>query len=1065
MNKHPFLTLLVTISLYGSTACGAVAESHPWSRESIIPATPLELVDASAAEQLVGDCAALLVLDEAAFDAACGAAPTILSQFIEAVEASPVPADAGLDSGRGPPPERDSGEPGEPAGSEMPAVGAEAAAVRGPPSLDVLRSRLDAPARRLVPDGFTRAVDAEVPEHLARHHARMVELLSGRIETASREFAEAAYEGSLRRLVRNEARLTLIHERLQTSFGPLPAALEDNPYALMSDAALRAGVVELSRVDRILAESLILFSGDPALGVARQGVGEMLSRLRRAAGTPSAERSLPGLDDDRISDILREVEAALPDAERSAMAIAREQFDPLGVTLDNWRGPRGPPADSRFPRSARLLDAIEQIFDNPTRFVRDMSSLRAEHAESYAALREAPARVRERWSFGADDYQRWILAQMSGADLARLRVTIARVRPAVQMLAGWSEFGAELAELARSAETEQDWRAPGSGRGDHPPGYPPDDAPALRRVAERYHPEALAIRPRTAQELQFHVHTLIEMFPRREAMPAALADDLLGMLNERLTVEFRRVEEIVQAVSGPDGLNERAARAMIAQDPAVLAALQDAKRHAEAAVAAMRERVALLEHAEIVRPQPERWDRMDRWSVRLGRPPPRREAVDSQLGLPAIDRAPAGAIAYRELRLDARLLRAESALVAADERLALASPLLSADIQASPVGGEQGRAVVSDSAPATDAASLARQIEQPYPRTTRYPADLTEWTGLFDRNGPERKPLDFKTYVVDLQNFRGLGGGIHFGSHAEPDPDARRLLEGGAHLYYAADTRHLTLMLPSGERFAYGPVEPRVLKSLYSYVTSYPGINLAISIGAVGEEEYAPEHNQQPVLLDPAFVDTPVGQALYLADRLPWALDEPKLPNGAGNPVSAFFDIFRTAHKDRLTIALQSYLPERKEPSEIELTMASRVFRNLAVLFDQRVRFGMVAGRIRLDAQMRYRYVEPDFKVSGGKLVLHRDVDDPLESPRARDIPGLGEIATMGFDRIAAVFEPLAKVREYAGLAALLRWAACAPESGDVCMARPSVSIDLSALGAFDMRDRKATPTPDAIRK
>ena len=66
---------------------------------------------------------------------------------------------------------------------------------------------------------------------------------------------------------------------------------------------------------------------------------------------------------------------------------------------------------------------------------------------------------------------------------------------------------------------------------------------------------------------------------------------------------------------------------------------------------------------------------------------------------------------------------------------------------------------------------------------------------------------------------------------------------------------------------------------------------------------------------------------------------------------------------------------------------------------------------------------------------------------------------------VDAAFEPLARVREYAGLAAFLRWAACTPKSDEDCIARNSVTIDLSALGAFDLRAREATPTREAEQR
>jgi hypothetical protein len=50
------------------------------------------------------------------------------------------------------------------------------------------------------------------------------------------------------------------------------------------------------------------------------------------------------------------------------------------------------------------------------------------------------------------------------------------------------------------------------------------------------------------------------------------------------------------------------------------------------------------------------------------------------------------------------------------------------------------------------------------------------------------------------------------------------------------------------------------------------------------------------VLLDPHFVDTPVGQDLYLADKIPWKLGDPALPNGEANPASKSFQRANEKH-------------------------------------------------------------------------------------------------------------------------------------------------------------------------
>ena len=301
--KCLFLTLLATIPVQACTSSGAVAEFHDLrSLESITVTTTAQIVDASATRQYVGDCAALLVLDEAAFDAVCGEAPTILSHFIDAIDAPVVSADAGSERGRGPPGGDDAGGAG---GSEMSTGGGEATEatlMRPPRSLDVLKNRLDALTRRgFVPGGFTHTANTGNLENLGQHRARMVESLTRRIETASREYAEAAYEGNLRGMVKVEAWLSQIRERLWMSSGPLPAALED-PYALMSDSALRAGIVEVSHL--ILADSL---TGDPARRINLPTIGRVTcnsiphesrgpARVHLLLGHPDARGILAGVE-------------------------------------------------------------------------------------------------------------------------------------------------------------------------------------------------------------------------------------------------------------------------------------------------------------------------------------------------------------------------------------------------------------------------------------------------------------------------------------------------------------------------------------------------------------------------------------------------------------------------------------------------------------------------------------------------------------------------------------------------------------------------------------------------
>ena len=73
----------------------------------------------------------------------------------------------------------------------------------------------------------------------------------------------------------------------------------------------------------------------------------------------------------------------------------------------------------------------------------------------------------------------------------------------------------------------------------------------------------------------------------------------------------------------------------------------------------------------------------------------------------------------------------------------------------------------------------------------------------------------------------------------------------------------------------------------------------------------------------------------------------------------------------------------------------------------------------------------------------------------------LADAANSHFEQLAGSFPPLADVQKHAAVAAFLRWAACSRTINDICAAHNGLTIDLSALGAFDLRDRNRTPTPD----
>ena len=156
----------------------------------------------------------------------------------------------------------------------------------------------------------------------------------------------------------------------------------------------------------------------------------------------------------------------------------------------------------------------------------------------------------------------------------------------------------------------------------------------------------------------------------------------------------------------------------------------------------------------------------------------------------------------------------------------------------------------------------------------------------------------------------------------------------------------------------------------------------------------------------------------------------------------------RTSQKDNATVMLDQLYDNR----------------GLAVLFDQAVSVSFVDGRIKLDTKMTYRYALSAVSANASGLVYQLDGTGTDRSIKAQYIDELGSIVNAHFDQLARQYEPLARVRDYAGLVAFLRWAACPGEAADgACARRKGLAIDFSALGRYDRHDGQVTPTPDMV--
>lgn len=1273
----------------------------------------LEPVTPEAKKEFISDCAALLSLDEAAFDNVCGPVRIILADALEHAESTISGIERG--SGNDPPPQL-----------ELTSPPSDAAAAA--PDLAQLKTRLTEYTRRQIADKTLELAQVDDLSEIER--AQMTRALTNRIRLASRIYYEAAYQGHLARMVEVEAWLDSIWNKLaKANRAPMPSRLAD-PMALLEPRAAQRAFFEWTRLKNTLAEGLIYFHGDPWLQIGFESSSDMAGRLEAVLASAPERTDLSAvfnrLDTKELKALLTSEEAVLRRSVEMRLKEAKQRFGALPVSLDEWRGPRGPPRDPRLPRSHKIRSTLHQIVRNPTTFVQEMATFRAEHASFYEMLRSVSPEVAARWQFGSGNHYAWLMSQMSQADLAGLRLLVTSIRPTngpSAMAPGWARVSAELdiieteikEEMLRRGSTLPELNAderPTSTRkvlasetalasrtpNGHPPTYPPGEPAKLRELALRWQTAERELRS-SRNVTQLRVQAALELYPNKGLMPAALADDLRQSMENVLFAELQQLEQIVEKIDGNDGLNIKAARAIEVQDRAALAALSSSKSRAGEAVNLLAERLAMLERSGLIGADQNRWARIRRLSLRLGRIPPPSDPMAIRIAPDKpLNGGSGSAIAVRELTLDARLVSAADAIARADALLSGAGPIAQAEMRALPVGALQGRAIANRGKAPSGAVERILAVDV-LPDVQRYPKGLKDWWGFFDepkigeikfdeaKPGRQPQPFNFEFDVNNFRNFRGVGGGIHFGSHAVPDAQTAIKMENGAHLGYDMTRKTLRITLLSGETFEYGPVEPRVLKALYHFVTSYPGINLAITIGATGDAAFEHEDGQTPVLLDPSLVDTPVGQSLYLADILPWSLDQPFLPDGISkNPIADEFAAALEAHRDseqrfvkdlvkiigdipplsdvsrtqvealvprdipmRAAIVAASsgeteadfrlMYAELREPeirreveqtpvfkdtlqvvstnaegfetagfstqdleaaislvqrgrrpnllelgpgpgnifvSEKALWLAStispsdlqslkivvaymkapardkrnvvydRVFPNsarkrsieaalksfetlfdqeiraqrallvlrvaavageskievpdhllrlaaaaikdlmqgesisdvarklpsvfssvtgLAVLFDSDATFSLQEQRLQVSANMRYRYATADYRLENRKLIVNLDAKDKRRPVMAREIDGVGQIATRHFAQLAAAFEPLGTVQEYAALAAFLRWSTCAAESRKTCQPRRGLTIDFSALGGVALRDRAVTPTPDAEQR
>jgi hypothetical protein len=1109
----------------------------------------------SAANMLVDDCTTLLQLDETLFDEICALSARALQDALASVAS----VDAAV-AGATPPP-------------TIPTPPSS-----GPPKVDVegIKALLRQRILPLVPTASPAAFRAGV----------LAGPLVDRIRALSAVYAEASYVGYFQRVIEIDALLTRTHGAMAAaSNAPLPASLSD-PLSLLalSPNAVQTSIDDTTRLERILEGRLALWSGLPSMEIALESLQARSGRLAKIQAAPPSQSDWAAAIQNLDPEKAKLAAAAFGPLEPVVIAqrerLWNEMFQGLSISFDDLKGPRGPPEDPKFSRSRAILNALLDIGRNHTEAMHDFAALRAEHAMLYDLMSTADAETRATWEFGRSKPAAWMASLLSPADLVRAQVSLdglARTSAAVTGGLGWSATQEFTEEFKAALAAEVTMRL-GPG---HPPGYPPGRPPTARLLLAAFSKE-WSQRPATALEAQYLIELAQRLYSDLSLLPAAVREDVREAVAVAVDASIVELEAARRSLSGADGLLNRAALSVTALTSNEMASLERATLAYAKAVALAKDRVLAAESGGYLDVESDRHRRLGALPLDPGIPP----ASDFAGFDPAGPRPSGPGFLIADAVMERSFVDLKASLQALQKNLEVAQAIRQRAVIPPLVGTQIGRAGVKRTNWAEGKFSFAGMMDwQDSAPKSRYAHGLENWTGFI--NPETGRPYHFERYVVKARSFDGVGGGIHFGS-VSTGPEVPR----GAALSFDGASGMLVLKLPDGASFEHGPVDPRVLKALYSYVSSEPGVNLAVTIGALGAGGRVYDPDGMPVMLAPYFVDTKVGQDLYLADTIPWSLGAEVLPNGSPNPASTDFEPLLEAYHSADTASsdlLSSLVSEVKPyasmtwadweslplgPSELasrarvraamattwpeflsaraqvlaiatlgpaardraqlltkimevaawqkealqefenenpagfeniasdrrqwlwmlagdiapkignaevygvgELALLASIvadyqecksspgpcikrelgMRALAVLFDESSSFELVEGRIVLRSDLKYRYLTSRVEITSGGMTVYSDG----LTGAAIDIDSLGTAANDHFDQIVENYDPMQRVENYAALAAFLRWAACPDQGQADCSFRPGLSIDFSALGGYDLRDRDQTPTPD----
>jgi hypothetical protein len=721
-----------------------------------------------------------------------------------------------------------------------------------------------------------------------KERGAVAKALAAEITRISMEYRLASVRGSLSRRIEVEAQLRTLHADLKKALGSNSHLLPSDPHALVSSKDVLASSLNSYKAEQRYFDYFMALVNNADVQTTYDTLGEEIQRLEAL------------IDSDQPGQFHRargEIEAAIDIDEWRSLSLTRGQrvaAERVRVEQE-WRAryptviiPKNttlsPPAGRAY-WSELALKAIRSYALDPTEWAAAESELLA----SYSRIQQRGGTTKS--------YVEWVSSLMTPSDLESAIL----YTKAIETHGGYlqAELG-ELdpnaahrryyAEMSKSLQGEWFMRREGLTPA-RPPLQTPPDADMLK-----------------LREL-YSVRLLKERYGDLSYMPPALKDKVRSA-----TTQFSN-EDFARALREYETFTELSDRAALSNRPLEARQLNSlAKARNDVLQTFLRADEIFEERiqARVLEPNPNtRKTKAIIVTLRAGRPPNDFGPLTSGRP-PSPPDAPTALISAPEPRppLTPRGKRApsleltdahfNSALNNARKSLQELRGSLS-KVQTAPevVGASQGRLTVKEDNVWRGDLDYSRQPLSS--AETRLPKSLQTWRGLI--NPATNKPYIFKTDVKVFRTFDAVGGGIHFGDDA-----SLRIPANLSEFVLTFDEQAQTLVLQGSgnKKYLYGPVSPHELKALYRFARSEQ--NSAISVGWAGPQDVPEDRDSEggsPVLLDPAFVDTPVGQTLFEADSIPWKLDR-DLPGGVQHP---FSDDFKKAYSEYTTQSVNLLLP------------------------------------------------------------------------------------------------------------------------------------------------------------